>query len=133
METWKQSGDRSQALADMSKAKPRLEPLHEAKNITLSVARWIPSTAPRMADDEDLGLASSVLETELRAFLAIKLQVSKCLRDRIAAIDDQHRAGDEARQGRRKEEGSPRDLGWISPSFHRGSARDLSVPLWVVP
>jgi hypothetical protein len=44
----------------MSEAKPWLEPLHEAKNIALSVASRIPPTTPGMADDEDLALASSV-------------------------------------------------------------------------
>jgi hypothetical protein len=45
----------------MSEAKPWLEPLHEAKNVALSVARWIPPTTPGMADDQDLTFASSVL------------------------------------------------------------------------
>jgi circadian clock protein KaiC len=35
----------------MSEAKSWLEPLHEAKNVALSVARWIPPTAPSMADE----------------------------------------------------------------------------------
>jgi hypothetical protein len=59
--TWRQSGERSQALADMSEAKPWLEPLHEAKNVALSVARWIPPTTTGMADDQDLTFASSIL------------------------------------------------------------------------
>jgi hypothetical protein len=41
----------------MSEAKPWLQPLHEAKDVSFSVARWIPPTAPSMADDEDLALA----------------------------------------------------------------------------
>ena len=57
----------------MSEAKPWLEPLHEAKIVALSVARWIPPTTPSMADDEDLALASSVFQAEFRAFLPVKL------------------------------------------------------------
>jgi hypothetical protein len=45
----------------MSEAKPWLQPLHEAKDVSFSVAGWIPPTTPGMADDEDLALASSVL------------------------------------------------------------------------
>jgi hypothetical protein len=55
----------------MSEAERRLEPLHEAKDVALSIACWIPPTTPSMAYDNDLALASSVLEDQLRAFLAI--------------------------------------------------------------
>ena len=58
--TWRQSSERSQTLADMSEAKPWLEPLHEAKDVAFSVAGWIPPTAAGMADDEDLAFAPSV-------------------------------------------------------------------------
>src|ERR1700723_2743897 len=44
--TWRQSGKRSQALADMSEAKPWLELSHEPENVALSVASRIPPTAP---------------------------------------------------------------------------------------
>jgi hypothetical protein len=62
----------------MSEAQPWLEPLHEPKNVALSVARWIPPTTPGVADDEDFAFASSVLQAEFRAFLAIKLPVRQC-------------------------------------------------------
>jgi len=76
----------SQTLSDMSEAKPRLEPLHEAKDVALSLARWIPPTAPSMADDEDLALAPSVLEAESRAFLAIKLPARRRLLQHHSAM-----------------------------------------------
>jgi hypothetical protein len=57
----------------MSEAKPWLEPLHEAKDVAFSVAGWILPTTPGMTNDDDLALASSVLEAKLRTFLAIKL------------------------------------------------------------
>src|ERR1700733_15264630 len=57
----------------MPEAKPWLQPLHEAKDIAFSVARWIPPTTPSMADDEDLALAAPVLQAELRALFPVKL------------------------------------------------------------
>ena len=45
--TWRQSGERSQALADISEAKPWLEPLHEGK--TSPVASLVGSHQPRPA------------------------------------------------------------------------------------
>ena len=79
LKAWRQSSECSQTLSDMSEAKPRLEPLHEAKDVALSLVRWIPPTAPSMADDQDLALASSVLEAEFRALLSIKLPAWRCL------------------------------------------------------
>jgi hypothetical protein len=81
-----QSGECSQALADMSEAKPWLEPLHEAKNVPLSVAGWIPPAAPSMADDEDLALAASVFQAEFRAFLPVKLPARRCLLQHHSAM-----------------------------------------------
>src|SRR5580693_10270585 len=57
----------------MSEAKPWLQPLHEAKDVALRVAGWIPPATPGMADDQDLALASPVLQAELRALLTVKL------------------------------------------------------------
>jgi hypothetical protein len=70
----------------MPETKPWLEPLHEPKNVALSVARWIPPTTPGMADDEDLALASSVLEAELRAFLPVELPARRCLLQHHSAM-----------------------------------------------
>jgi hypothetical protein len=70
----------------MSKVKSWLEPLHEAKNVALSVARWIPPTASSMTYDDDLALASSVLEAESRAFLAIKLPARRRLLQHHSAM-----------------------------------------------
>ena len=70
----------------MSEAEPWFEPLHEAKNVPLSVASRIPPTTPGMADDEDLAFASSVLEAELRAFLPIKLPARRCLLQHHSAM-----------------------------------------------
>ena len=57
----------------MPEAKPWLEPLHEAKNVSFSVAGWIPPATPGMADDQNLALAAPVLQAELRALLPVKL------------------------------------------------------------
>src|SRR5271156_3530459 len=70
----------------MSEAKPWLESLNEAEHVAFSVACWIPPTAPSMADDQDPALASSVLEPQLRAFLAIKHPARRCLLQHHSAM-----------------------------------------------
>jgi len=75
---WRQSGELAQALADMPEAKPWLQPLDETKDVTFSVAGWIPPTTPSMADDQDLALASPILQAKLRALLPVKLPARRC-------------------------------------------------------
>ena len=70
----------------MSEAQPRLESLHEAKDVAFSVAGWIPPTAPGMADDEDLALASSVLQAEFGAFFPVELPAWRCLLQHHSAM-----------------------------------------------
>ena len=70
----------------MPEAKPWLQLLHEAKDVAFSVARWIPPTTSGMADDEDLALASSVLEAELRAFLPVELPARPRLLQHYSAM-----------------------------------------------
>src|ERR1700722_19185958 len=57
----------------MPETKPWLQPLHEVKDVALRVTGWIPPATPGMADDQDLALASPVLQAELRALLTVKL------------------------------------------------------------
>jgi hypothetical protein len=70
----------------MSEAKPWLQPLHEAKNVALGIARWIPPTTPSMADDEDLALAPSVFQAEFRALFPVKLPARRCLLQHHSAM-----------------------------------------------
>ena len=50
-----------------------LQPLNQAKDVALSIARWIPPTTAGMADDADLAFAPSVFQAEFRALLPVEL------------------------------------------------------------
>jgi hypothetical protein len=47
--------------------------LDEAKNVAALVAGRVPPSPAAMADDQDLALAATVFEAELRALLSVEL------------------------------------------------------------
>jgi hypothetical protein len=70
--TRRQARKLAQALADVPEGKARLRPLHQFKDVAFGVAHRIPPAAASMADNQNLTLAATVLQAELRALLSIR-------------------------------------------------------------
>src|SRR5580704_8303081 len=78
---WKARGEArefAQALADMAEVGPRLQPLDQTEDIALGVAGRIPPTASAVADDQDLALATAILQAELGALLPVERPGWRC-------------------------------------------------------
>jgi hypothetical protein len=70
--SWRQPCEFSQTLADMAKGKRGVQTLNQAEDVAFGVAGRIPPAFAAVANDQDLALATTVLEAELRALFPVE-------------------------------------------------------------